>query len=203
MPAISGIKGHWTYPYEAPECRNVKDIIPTKSADWYSLGALLYTLHEGQAPFYGKNHQSPAQLTWPSLRNKAVRTASVMAATEGNSGSEEPSPENFGDFVQKLMAYKAASRLGTRDVVDVMQHSFFECINGKTDGWEDLSSGTRNGKTDRRKDLSAGTRNGKTDRREDLSSGTRNDKTDGWQILSSGDPKKIMELCAKGCCDPY
>ncbi|EGC28739.1 hypothetical protein DICPUDRAFT_159783, partial [Dictyostelium purpureum] len=85
------------------------------SADWFSLGVILYEFLCGISPFNGSSVQETFQnilqrnITWP-----------------------EDMSEDAKDIIDKLLALDPKSRLGYNGAQEIKSHPFFKSINWKT-----------------------------------------------------------------------
>jgi len=101
-----------TFEYMAPEVIARKG--HNKSADWWSLGALMYDMIHGQPPFASSDRKK--------TQDKIMK---------GKISFSRYITNDARDLIKKLMKRNVPSRLGSgpRDSLEVQEHPFFETID--------------------------------------------------------------------------
>ncbi|CAD8192876.1 unnamed protein product [Paramecium octaurelia] len=103
-----------TYDYMAPEIYLKKG--HNQSADWYSLGILLYVMLQGIPPFYSQNKRQ-------MIRSRLERQIEIKT----------PISEEATDLIKQLLKNNPKDRLGSDGSNEVKSHPFFNGID-----WNDV-----------------------------------------------------------------
>jgi serine/threonine protein kinase len=84
------------------------------AADYWSLGAMLYEFVYGVPPFHGSDERE----TYHNIMFNSVKFA-----------EDTPVSPEFVDLIQKLLDPNELTRLGNRDIADIIAHPWFQDID--------------------------------------------------------------------------
>ena len=138
--------------YMAPEVIMSKK--HTFTADYWSLGAIVFEMLSGVPPFHGDDEAETfknimtGQINWDDFfivddgESQSTKKEEEKPNKIKNNDEEEEEEENEKvvispmalDFMQKLLVVKPSQRIGATDFKEIMSHPWFKHVN-----WDDLS----------------------------------------------------------------